>query len=177
MWRTSTVARSVVTVLVPPVVLDAGLLALYFRAPLNGAWTVRTSLALVVGLLLIAILVAWQIRVVARSPYPRLRAVAVAAFSFPVLILLFATSYYLMAMDEPGAFSEALDRVGSLYFTMTVFSTVGFGDIVARTRETRVAVIVQILVDLVYLGLLARALVEAARIGADRNAAGGTRDD
>lgn len=175
MRRTGTVARPVATVLVLPAVIDACLVALFFAAPLDRRWTRYTALALLVGLVLVGILIASQVWAVLRSPYPRLRAVAVAVFSFPLLILLFATAYYLMARSQPGAFSTSLDRVGSLYFTMTVFTTVGFGDIVARTQPARLTVIVQMVVDLVYLGLLARALVEAARIGVSRNAGRGSR--
>jgi hypothetical protein len=169
MGRTGTVARAVATVLVPPAVIDAGLVALYLTAPLDRAWNAYTALALVALLVLVAALIAWQVWAVLHAPYPRLRAVAVAAFSFPLVILVFATAYYLMAQGQPDAFSQPLDRVASLYFTMTVFTTVGFGDIVAVVEPARVVVMVQMVVDLVYLGLLARALVEAARIGVSRN--------
>jgi hypothetical protein len=158
-----------VTVLVLPAVLDTGLVALYFNAPLDRPWSSGTALALAAALVLFAGLIGWQTWAVVRSPYPRLRAVAVIAFSFPGLILLFATGYELMSLGDPGAFSEPLDRVGALYFAMTVFSTVGFGDIVARTQPARIVVIVQMLANLIYLGVLVRALVEAARIGVDRN--------
>jgi voltage-gated potassium channel len=109
---------------------------------------------------------------VVHSPHPRLRAAMVLAISFPVLMLLFAVSYLLLAKDRPEAFSEPLSRVDSLYFTMTVFTTVGFGDVVPRTQDARVVVLVQMLVDLVYIGFLARAIVEAARIGLRRKGSG-----
>ncbi len=32
---------------------------------------------------------------------------------------------------DPAAFNETLTRIDSLYFTLTVFATVGFGDIAA----------------------------------------------
>jgi len=63
-----------------------------------------------------------------------------------------------MARDRPGSFSQPLTRVDALYFAMTVFTTVGFGDIAARSQVARVVVIVQMLADLVYVGLLARVL-------------------
>ena len=127
-------------------------------------------MALVVGLVLVGVIVATQLRAVLRAAHPRLRAAGVLVFSSPLLLVLFATAYLLMSRDRYDAFSETLTRVDALYFATTVFATVGFGDIVPVSQPARVLVLVQILVDLVYVGLLARALYEAARIGADRRA-------
>jgi hypothetical protein len=41
-----------------------------------------------------------------------------------------------------------MDKVGAMYFTVTVFSTVGFGDITAKTDLARTLVTVQMLVNL-----------------------------
>jgi hypothetical protein len=163
-------ARWVVRALLPAGLTTVGLVVLYFYAPLDRPWTPLTVLVLAAGLVLAAVAVGWQIWAVARSPHPRLRAVAVLVFSFPVLILLFSVAYLLMAQDRPESFSEPLTRVTSLYFAMTVFTTVGFGDLVARTQAARIVVIVQMLVNLSYVGLLARSIIEAARIGAQRRA-------
>jgi voltage-gated potassium channel len=164
--------RAVVVVALPTMSTTVALLVAYFTAPLDRPWTTGTALAMVGCLVVAGGVGGWQAWAVVRSPHPRLRAAAVLAVSFPVLILLFAVSYLLIARSYPEAFSERLDRVGSLYFTMTVFATVGFGDIAARTEQARVLVLVQMLVDLVYIGLLGRAIVEAARIGAQRRGRG-----
>jgi hypothetical protein len=62
-------------------------------------------------------------------------------------------------------------RVGALYFTVAVFTTVGFGDIVARSDPARALVTVQMLLDLVILGGLVRAIIGASRIGLERRRA------
>jgi voltage-gated potassium channel len=160
--------RSVVRVLLPSGLTSVGLVVLYFCAPLDRPWTPATVLILAAGLVLAAVTVGWQTWAIARSPYPRLRAVAVLVSSFPTLILLFSVAYVLLAHDRSGAFSEPLNRVGSVYFAMTVFTTVGFGDIVARSQVARIIVIAQMLVDLTYVGLLARSIIEATRIGMQR---------
>lgn len=157
-----------VVVLGPATSITIFLLVGYFIAPFDRPWTPGTALTMLVCLVLLGTVVAWQARAVVRSPHPRLRAAAVLVVSFPVLIVLFASAYLLVAGSRPDAFSERLDRVDALYFAMTVFSTVGFGDIAARTEQARVLVLVQMLVDFVYIGLLARAIVEAARIGVRR---------
>jgi voltage-gated potassium channel len=164
--------HTVVVVLLPAILTTVTLLVGYFTAPLDRPWTPGTALAMAGCLVVAGVVVGWQARAVVRSPHPRLRAAAVLAVSFPVLIVLFAVSYLLIARSYPDALSERLDRVGGLYFAMTVFTTVGFGDIAARTEQARVLVLVQMLVDLVYIGLLGRAIVEAARIGVQRRGRG-----
>ncbi len=49
-----------------------------------------------------------------------------------------------MSANDPATFSEPLTKSGSLYFTVTVFSTVGFGDITPVTDTARLIVSVQI---------------------------------
>ena len=55
-------------------------------------------------------------------------------------------------------------RDSSLYFTVTVFATVGFGDIVATSHTARSMVTVQMVLDLILLGAVVRAFVEAVRM-------------
>jgi voltage-gated potassium channel len=143
----------------------------YFLAPLDRPWGVATAVALGIGLLLVAVAACWQIWAIVRSPYPRLRAISALMFSFLVLILLFATSFLLLGQDDPEAFSQRLTRLGALYLAMTVFSTVGFGDITPVSEGARILVMAQMLADLIYVGLLVRVLVEAARVGAERRTA------
>ena len=52
-----------------------------------------------------------------------------------------------------------------MYFTVTVFSTVGFGDITAVSQPARLLVTSQMILDLVVLGLGIRVLVGAVEVG------------
>ncbi|MHB1594307.1 MAG: potassium channel family protein [Streptosporangiaceae bacterium] len=54
-------------------------------------------------------------------------------------------------------------RSDSLYFTVTVFATVGFGDIVPKTETARLVVTGQMLTDLVIIGLVVEAIFGAVR--------------
>ncbi|MFI6446014.1 potassium channel family protein [Kitasatospora sp. NPDC050543] len=72
-----------------------------------------------------------------RSPRPQLRAVEAVATALPLFLLLFAAVYYLLERSTPESFSESLSRTDALYFTMTVFSAVGFGDISPRSEPAR----------------------------------------
>jgi hypothetical protein len=73
----------------------------------------------------------------------------------------------------PGSFSEGMSRTDALYFTMTVFSTVGFGDISPRSQTARLLVTGQITANLLLLGVAARVLVNAVEEG--RRAQGETQ--
>ena len=54
----------------------------------------------------------------------------------PLFLLLFAANYFLMAQADLGNFNvDSLTRTDALYFTVTVFATVGFGDITATTKR------------------------------------------
>ncbi|HEX2300451.1 MAG TPA: potassium channel family protein [Pseudonocardiaceae bacterium] len=77
-------------------------------------------------------------------------------------------TYVVLAGNQPGSFTEPLSRTDSLYFSVTVFSTVGFGDIAARSAPARVIVMTQMLVDLVVVGVIAKLIFGAVRISVQR---------
>ncbi|HEY5989876.1 MAG TPA: potassium channel family protein, partial [Streptosporangiaceae bacterium] len=58
-------------------------------------------------------------------------------------------------------------------FTVTVFSTVGFGDIRPESELARLVVTGQMVADLVIIGLGARIVVGAVRVGQRRRSDGG----
>ena len=105
------------------------LVVLYYTVPVSGAMDASAVALLLGGLLLFAVVITWQIRAILESSYPGLRAVEALASAIPLFLLLFALVYFKMADLQAQAFSEPLTRTDSLYFTITVFSTVGFGDI------------------------------------------------
>jgi len=99
----------------------------------------------------------------ATRPHPRIRAAESLAVAVPLVVVVFASTYLAMAGVDAANVSQPLDHVGSVYVTVTVPATVGFGDVVAQTRPARIVVTVQMLADLVLIGLTARLLVGAAR--------------
>ena len=57
----------------------------------------------------------------------------------PVFLLVFAATYFMMEQANADNFNvDSLTRTDSLYFTVTVFATVGFGDIAAISQVARV---------------------------------------
>ena len=57
-----------------------------------------------------------------------------------------------------------------MYFSTTVFTTVGFGDITAKTEAARLVVTIQMWLDLVFLGLVVRLVVNAVKFSQQRRA-------
>ena len=147
------------------------LVVLYFTVPVGGAMDAPTAALLLVGLLVFAVVISWQIRAILKSSYPALRAVEALAFAIPLFLLLFALVYFKTADLQAQAFSEPLSRTDALYFTITVFSTVGFGDITPVATPARVIAMVQMLGDLVVVGLVLRVMLGAVKEGRERRAA------
>jgi hypothetical protein len=139
------------------------MIALYAVTPMDRRPTGITALELVAALLAFAVLLSWQVVTVIRSPYPALRAAEAVAISLTLLILLFATTYFVTEHASPGSFTQSLTRIDAVYFTVTVFASVGFGDITARTETARILVTIQMLGDLVLIGVIAKVLFGAVQ--------------
>jgi voltage-gated potassium channel len=151
--------------------ISVALVVLYYRLPMTGALDAASVALLVVGLVVLVVLIVWQVRAIVRSPYPGLRAIEALAGVIPLFLLLFAAAYVLLADAQRQAFTEPLTKTGALYFTVTVFATVGFGDIVPKSDAARVLTMVQMLGDLVVLGLVVRVILGAARVGRQQRSA------
>jgi voltage-gated potassium channel len=144
------------------------LVVIYYLLPLNHAarWAAITTL--VIGLVALIALVTFQVRAISASPFPGLRAVEALATSVPLFLLLFASTYVVMATISASNFSQSMNRTNALYFTVTVFATVGFGDITATTQAARLVVTAQMIIDLIILGLGARVILGAVTRGRQR---------
>jgi hypothetical protein len=148
------------------------LLAVYYAVPARQHSTGNNLFRLAVGLAILACFLAWQTTRIAQDEVPELRAAQTLGVTVPLLLVVFASIYLSLAHSSASNFSEHLDHTSALYFTISVFSTVGFGDITPRTDPTRIVVSVQMLLDLVIIGFVVRALFHAAESGLARR----TRD-
>lgn len=148
------------------------IVVLYFTLPFTTVSAVKTGVVVSVGLLVVAGLIAWHAVAITRAPYPRLQAIEALTTAFPLFVVVFATAYFLLDRHVPGSFSQPMTRVDALYFTVTVFSTVGFGDIVPVSQNARVINIVQMVLDLVLIGLVVQVLLTSVQAGLARRDAG-----
>ena len=139
----------------------AVLVAVYYLLPLTQSSAGVAITILVIGLVVFVGLVAAQVRSIIGHPFPGLRAIEALATSVPLFLLLFAGSYVAMAAMSDSNFDGPLTHTDGLYFTVTVFSTVGFGDITAKSQAARLVVTGQIIADLVILGLAIKVITGA----------------
>jgi voltage-gated potassium channel len=141
------------------------MVALYYLLPLDRRSDTFVFAVLTVGVVVLAVMIAWQVRAIESSDYPGIRAVQALASTTPLFLLLFASTYLLLSRNDPATFTEPLDRSDALYLTVTIFATVGFGDISAKTETARLVVTTQMLLDLVVLGLGIQVILGAVKRG------------
>jgi hypothetical protein len=168
--------RLIIRAVMRPALTTTGLLLVYYLMPVGDRNTGPTAVSLIIGLVLVAALLTWQVIRIRTAKYPRLRAIEALSLSAPLFLLVFASFYFATAHGNPAAFSEGLTRTDALYFTVTVFATVGFGDITAVTEGARVLVMIQMIGDLVLVGIVARVIVGAVRAGLRRHEQGSQPD-
>ena len=153
---------AVVVTVVRTVLVTGALFGVFVLAPLE-LRADRATERLLFCLVILAVVVSAQIVAVARTPYPVLRAAEAVSVSLALLLFAFASTYFGMDQASPGSFNEALSRSDAAYFTVTVFATVGFGDVVATTQSARLAVTAQMVVNMVMIGVIARVLLGTVR--------------
>ena len=158
------VTRSAVRILVSVVVL----FALYGVLPAADRTGIGTLLELLVGLVILGALLAWQVLKIMGAEHPELRAAEALATAVPVVLIVFAFTYLSLSHVQPKSFSEPLNHVRAIYFVITVISTVGFGDIAPKTDAAMILVSFQIMLDLVLLVGIVRAVFFAAQVGVRR---------
>ncbi|MFN8041583.1 MAG: ion channel [Acidimicrobiales bacterium] len=130
-----------------------------------------TWLVLAGGIAAFLVALTYQVRRIVASPMPQLRAIETLATVVPLFIIVFSLVYVGLSQNDPASFSEPITKVGGIYFTVTILSTVGFGDITATTDTTRLVVTLQMLIDLLIIGVLVKLIIGASRIGVQRRQA------
>ena len=125
-------------------------------------------IVLVVGLLVLGLVLYWQVRAISGSPFPRLRAFETLAIGIPLLLIVFASAYYMVQNAEPDSFTQPINKTDALYFAITIFATVGFGDITAKTELARILVSIQMLFDLAVFGFAAKLIFGAVEVALRR---------
>ena len=75
------------------------------------------------------------------------------AVTIPFFLVVFAAVYLSLAEGSDAHFSQPLDHTGALYLAITIFSTVGFGDITPESELALIVVSIQMLLDLVVIGV------------------------
>jgi hypothetical protein len=137
-------------------------LAVYYTVPIVHRPHEEVALRLAASLTLFGVILANEIRLISKHDRPMLRATVAMATVIPLFLVMFAWIYLSMSRSMPAAFGGPLDRSSALYFTITIFSTVGFGDITPKTDVARLVTCVQMLADLVLLAVVVRLIFATA---------------
>jgi hypothetical protein len=139
------------------------LLVVYYLVPVRTGSATADLPWLILNLVLFALIVGIQFPLILRARFPFLRSIEAMGLSVCLFLMLFARLYVSLSAADATAFSQRLDHTDSLYFTVTVFATVGFGDVVAVTNPVKLVVTVQMILDLIVLGVVVRLLFSAGQ--------------
>lgn len=123
-----------------------GLVVAYFLIPLEGSLAFRL-VAYALGLALVVLVVVRQMRrhLTSRDKDVRIDSLALAIV---LSVLLFALAYYTVSSDESAEFSGLSTRVDALYYSLTVATTTGFGDVSAQSQLARAMVSAQLVFNM-----------------------------
>lgn len=123
---------------------------------------------IVVAILVYVAAGVWGLVRIRDASHPLRTGMILLSIMLTAIVVTFALSYLSLSVDNPANFNEPLDKVSSLYFTMTILATVGFGDIVARSHPAMIAVMIQMVAGLTLITVLVRVIGEAARRAAEK---------
>jgi hypothetical protein len=157
--------HAVIGMMVSVALAWALLFGIYYLIPFTDLTGAQAVVRLVLGIAFFAGVLAWQLRQVTRAERPGLRAIHALGVAIPLFLLVFAVVYLSLSESSTTRFSEPLNHTGALYLVITIFSTVGFGDITPKGDLARIVASIQMLLDLVVIGAVVRLLTTAAKSG------------
>jgi voltage-gated potassium channel len=151
--------------------LVAAITAIYYVLPVprpidEGDWALLFSC----GLAALGVLIVLSIRRLLRSgEQARVRALVLLLC---VTVLFFSYADVALA-GIAGEFASLHTKTDGLYFSVSTLATVGFGDVHASGQLARIAVTLQIVFNLVFLGAAIATITGMWRERARRRATGG----
>lgn len=156
------------------VLVVLGCLAIYIVCPVPGkdappllSWLLFAGGVIAIGYAVVALV--RRRRTAPDDNGVRLEALVALVYA---LVVFFSLTYLSLATRE-DQFVDLDNRVDALYFTVSTVATVGFGDVHAVGSAARLAVTVQMALDLLVLGIAARLVGPAiARRWAEKDASG-----
>jgi voltage-gated potassium channel len=160
--------RFLLLAVVRPMLTVAALICVYYLLPVDRRLSGWTLVLLIAELGLVVAVIVWQIRLILRARYPTLQGIEALALSVPLFLLVFANVYYLLEHNVAGSFTAPLSRTDALYFAVTVFTTVGFGDITPVAEPARLLVTGQMVGNLLVIGVALRVILTAVERGRRR---------
>jgi voltage-gated potassium channel len=144
------------------------IISMYYIIPLSARELAARSLVrlILLGATFLGVL-AWQVRGIFRAELPGLRALQAVVVAVPLFLAGYAALYVVLS-EAQGGFTEPLTRTSALYFSVVVFSSVGFGDIAATSDLNRIVVMSQMLAGLAFIATVIRVFFGASKLSLER---------
>jgi len=132
-------------------------LVIYFLMPLDGDFAdlIAAALFIAAAIALIPLSVR-RARQVLTSDQPLLVAAQALCSIITLLIVSFSSVYYVLAKDHTGQINGLHTKIDGIYFTVTIVSTVGFGDITATGQVARAIVTGHMIINFVLVAIAIR---------------------
>ena len=138
-----------------------GLVVVFLVVPISKE---RWWLGIVIGLLIIVgsvPLTVKRINRVATSHEPYLEAGLAVVMMIALIVIGFASIY--AALSRHGEeFTDIHTKLDAVYFTVTTVATVGYGDLAPSGQIARAVAIIQMVVDILVIGVAARLAMRVA---------------
>ncbi|MFB9570456.1 ion channel [Saccharopolyspora hordei] len=149
------VRRAVLVDVLATVGAVAACTGVYYALPLD-VLGVQGALGAVAGfgagLLVLSALIVVQVRRFGGGPRHHGSSIAGVVAALYLAVLFFAAVYFAIAQHAPGAIDSLRTRTDALYFSLSITSTVGFGDVHAVSQLARAVAIVQMAFNIGFLG-------------------------
>src|SRR3954447_2274761 len=129
--------KLVITTLVRVAATIVLLLLAYYNVPVRQGSMESDAPFLLFDLLLFSAIVGVQVPLILRAKHPLVRSMEALGLTVCLYLMLFARLYLSLSASNPDSFNQPLDHTTALYFTVTVFATVGFGDVTAATNPVK----------------------------------------
>lgn len=132
--------------------------AVYYALPIGEfgrTGTIGAIVAFGAGLLVISSLVLVEVY---RFRGDRGHSIVGVVAALYLAVLFFAAVYFVLARYEPDAIASLRTRTDALYFSLSITSTVGFGDVHAISQLARAVAAFHMAFNIGFLGMAVAAL-------------------
>jgi len=148
----------------------------WFSLPVDNGLSRRVELIadalfVLLWLVLFAVYLRRQVRSIHRAGSPQTQWIESLIVLSVLFVCIFARAYRILAIDQPDVFTQPMDTLNSYYYSLTILTTVGFGDIAPLTPGAKVLTMVQMVMDVALIGLVVKVLASAAQTAKEQVAA------
>lgn len=102
-----------------------------------------------------------QIRRIMVSPHPQAAWMEALLVIATLFLAIFAHIYRVLGVADADSFTQTMDLLNSYYYSLTVLSTLGLGDITPNTDNAKIFTMIQIVCDIALITLVFRVLSSA----------------